>query len=623
MREHSLAGMAEVEAIEAVPLDERVTGDSTYEVIRRGAERHPDRVAIHFFPTGDRYESPLSVTHRELLGRIHQTANLLGELDVGPRDVVSILLPNTLQSHYAIWGAEAAGVANPINPLLEVAQIGDICAAAGTRVLVAPGPEVAPAIWDKAQAVRREVPGISAVLQVGGPGDERDGVLDFDAAIAGVRSDALASGRVFDPGETASLFHTGGTTGTPKLARHTHANEVFLIWALKVVADMTHEDVLLCGLPLFHVNGVFVTGGAPFSTGATVVLLGAAGYRDPGVIRNFYRIVERYGATFFSCVPTVLSALLQVPIEGADLGSLRYAIVGAAPMPPEVFTEFERATGIRILEGYGLTEGACVSSVNPRDGDRVVGSIGIRIPYQDMKVVEVDEAGRRVRDLPPGEIGTLTVRGPNVFPGYVSEAHDRGLWVDDGLNTGDLGRMDDRGYFFLTGRSKDLIIRGGHNIDPGVIEEPLYRRDDVAHAAAVGRPDAHAGEVPVAYVQLVGGAATGEEELVAYCRETITERAAVPKEVRVIETMPLSAVGKIFKPALRHDATRRVYRAALEPLAARVAGLEVEVGEHPRHGTLARIVVRPGEASEEQVEEEVGRLLGRFAVHFDLELEGQ
>ena len=272
--------------------------------------------------------------------------------------------------------------------------------------------------------------------------------------------------------------------------------------------------MLLCGLPLFHVNGVVVTGLAPFMVGARVVLLGADGFRSKTTIGHFWRNVARFRATFFSAVPTVYSTLLTTPIDGSDVSSLRYAICGAAAMPPELIRKFEAATGLAILEGYGLTEGTCVSAVNPRDGDRRNGSIGFRVPYQQMKTVVFGNDGGYERDCATDEIGHLVIKGPNVFPGYKEERANRGIWIGDGwLDTGDLARQDVDGRFWLTGRQKDLIIRGGHNIDPSMIEEAMMAHPAVQLAAAVGKPDAYAGELPVVYVALRPGHAATTEEL--------------------------------------------------------------------------------------------------------------
>ncbi|MEE8584398.1 MAG: AMP-binding protein [Acidobacteriota bacterium] len=311
-------------------------------------------------------------------------------------------------------------------------------------------------------------------------------------------------------------------------------------------------DVTLCGLPLFHTNAVIVTGLVQFSRGAQVVLLTPQGYRDPAVLEHFYEIVEHFGAVSFSAVPTVYSRLLEIPRQGRDLSSLRFAICGAAPMPTQVFEAFQEATGIRILEGYGLTEGTCVSSCNPKDGQRRIGSIGFRVPYQKMKVIQLDANGRRVRDCQPNEAGVIAIQGPNVFSGYVQEEANRGIRPEAGwLNTGDLGRCDAEGYFWITGRHKDLIIRGGHNIDPAVIEEALHSHPSVALAAAVGRPDPDLGEVPVAFVTLKPGASSQEGDLLAHCRQHLDEPAAQPKAIRILSEIPATPVGKVYKPALR------------------------------------------------------------------------
>jgi len=616
-----IRGITDIEKIEEVPLEERLTAKSTYEMIRQGAARDPKKVALHFIPRGEDYDKPVSITYEGFLGRINQTANLFYDLGLRPGEVVSILLPNLPQMHFALWGGEAAGVAGPINPFLGADQMREIMRTAKTKILVALGPHLGVDIWEKVEQIRKELR-LEAILQVGGAGDEREGIYSFDELVNKYDPTKLQSGREIAPDEIASLFHTGGTTGSPKLAQHTHRNEVHDAWAVAAVAGLTERDVLLCGLPLFHVNGVIITGLTPFSLGAAVVLLSPAGYRDRAIIQNFFKIIERYRATFFSAVPTVYAALLEVPVGDADLSSLQYAICGAAPMPVELFREFERQTGVKILEGYGLTEGTCASAVNPRDGERKVGSIGIRFPYQKMKAVVVDEQGKYVRDCKTDEIGLITIKGPNVFPGYLQEEYNRKIWVVDGwLNTGDLGRQDEDGYFWLTGRAKDLIIRGGHNIDPATIEGPLYQHEAVALAAAVGRPDPYAGEVPIAYVMLKEGAQATEEELLEYCREKIGEPMAVPKEIILLEEMPTTAVGKIFKPQLRFDAVRRVYSRELEAMISEGLAEEVrvQVGEHKIYGALANISVKPRPGiGQEQLTKRVGELLKRYTIRYEL-----
>jgi fatty-acyl-CoA synthase len=617
---HSIRNIDDIKALESVPLEARVTTTSTYELIRKGARQDPDAIALYFLLSGEMWEEPIQVSYREFLARVTQSANLFHDLGVGPRDVVTYILPNLPQTHFVLWGAEAAGIANPINPMLEPTQIRDLMVSAGTKVLVALGEYPGSDIWPKVDAIRRDVPTLEAIVRVMGPSDEIEGIYGYDEVIGDYEAEGLDSGRRIEPGEVCSLYHTGGTTGTPKLAMRTHMNEMFSAVTCAIALDLSTGSAMMCGLPLFHANAPLLTGLAPFSVGASVVLLSPTGYRDPGVIRNFFRIAERYRVDSFMTVPTVLSMLLEVPVEGIDLSRLRYAMCGAAPLSVQVFRDFEERTGLKLLEGYGLTEATVVSSCNPRDGERKVGSVGLRIPYQEMKTVILDERGEYLRDCEPNEIGVIVMRGPNVFEGYIEESHNEGAWVQgDWLNTGDLGRMDEDEYTWLTGRKKELIIRGGHNIDPAVVEELLYQVDGVAVAAAVGRPDRHAGEVVVAYVTPKPGARLKAEEIERHCRENLAERAAVPKKVSIIDPMPLTAVGKIFKPALRYDAIRDVFLSELEALCDWVGSIDVDVREDKVHGTIAHVAARPAAGTDPgELRERIDALLGHYTVRYEL-----
>ncbi len=618
-----IRNMADIEAIERVPLSERLDAESSYQVIARSAEKYGDRTALFFLPHGRADDEPLNISYAQLFARVTQTANLLADLGLGPSDAVAYMLPNLPQTHFTIWGGQAAGIVCAINPLLEPGTIADILNAAEAKVLVTLGPTGEPGIWEKAMAARAQVPGLETILQVAGPGDEADGILAFDELLDRYPGDRLTSGRVIGPDDPCSYFHTGGTTGSPKLARHRHYNMVYNAWSIVFTARMTTNDTLLCGLPLFHVNAVVVTGLGPFSCGARVGLVGPQGYRSRETIADFWKIVEKYEANLFSAVPTVVSALMEVPVGEADISSLRRVVCGAASLPVEVIRAFEERTGVAIVEGYGLTEGTCVSAVNPGEGERRPGSIGLRLPYQDMKTVVLDEAGRIARDCRTGEIGNVVIKGPNVCLGYKQEQFNEGLWAGDGwLNTGDMGRQDEDGYFWLTGRSKELIIRGGHNIDPAVIEGALHGHAGVALAAAVGKPDAYAGELPVAYVAAKPGVDLDPGELLEFARANIGERAAVPEEIFVIDEIPLTAVGKIFKPRLRWDAARRVLTAAVAAALEAFPGVEgaVEVGPDGTHGTLAVVSLSAPKAKARdragagEAEAAVAKALGGFSV---------
>jgi fatty-acyl-CoA synthase len=308
-----------------------------------------------------------------------------------------------------------------------------------------------------------------------------------------------------------------------------------------------------------------------------------------------------------SGVPTVYAALADVPVD-ADIGSLRMPIVGAAPLPPAVAAAFRARTGVELCEGYGLTEGTCATAFTV-PGSARPGTVGRRLPYQDVRAARIDAASGRWRLLPDGEVGTLVVKGPTVFAGYLVPGPDGpvprlGAKVRDGwLDTGDLGSVDADGYVSLAGRAKDLIIRGGHNIDPAVIEDVLLAHPAVRAAAAVGRPDAHAGEVPVAYAVLAEGAAATADELRAWAAGRVPEPAAAPKRVDIIEAIPVTEVGKPFKPELRRRATEDAARDAL-------AGRATAVGARLDDGQLVVIVQGADEAV-------VHAALGPFALAWE------
>src|SRR5450830_92669 len=608
----SVRSLVDIKHLEQTPLSERNLAASTYEALRRAAECNPQAPALSFFPDATHFTRTFEWNYSQLFAQITRAANAFHDLGIVPGEVLAFVLPNLPETHFTIWGAEAAGIVMAINPLLEAKQIASLLNSAKASVVVTLAPTLENNLWTKLVSQLNDLPGIRHIVWVSlepyASEPERDGlrslaqrerdfhghtvIHDLRTLMEAQPETYLKSGRQIRPEERSSYFCTGGTTGLPKIAARTHGSEVFNAWAMAAhLQSRQSGQVIFCGLPLFHVNGQLVTGLMPWSQGDHVILGTAQGYRDPGVIPNFWEMVEHFGINFFSGVPTVYAALLRNNPRAYDLSSLRYALCGAAPMPIELFREFEQQTGIQILAGYGLTEGACVSSVNPPHGERRTGSIGIRLAYQDMRAVLLNEAGEYLRDANVDETGLITISGPNLFDDYLEEGHNQGLWIDiDGrrwLNTGDLGRQDAQGYFWLTGRKKELIIRGGHNIDPKQIEEVLQAHPAVALVAAIGSPDAYSGEVPVAYVQLKPGQLCGAEELLAFANLSISERAAIPKRIEILETLPLTAVGKIFKPALQQREIASAVQQAIEHLG--LSDIAVDVVQDNNRGLLVRL----------------------------------
>lgn len=590
--------LADVLTLEKTSWQDQLPAQTTYDLLCQASARHPQRTALRFLPCGDVDAPACAISYRSLLERVTQAANAFHQAGIGRGHAVALLLPNLPETHYALWGAQAAGIAAPINPLLDVAHIAAIVEATRAEVLVTLAPQPGSDAWQKALAVVERCPSLHTVFVVDHPAsagpDERAvpqvpraGVrlLSFAAEMAQQPGAGLVSERVIAPDDVCAYFHTGGTTGLPKVALHTHLNEAFVAAMLARLQPDPH--VVLCGLPLFHVNGAMVTGLGAFHAGWEVVMLTPQGYRGPGVLANFWQLVQRFRATTFSGVPTIFATLAGLPVGGADISSLRHAFCGAAPLPPEVARRFEEVAGIPLCEGYGLTEAACISAVHPVGIARRAGSVGLRLPHQALQAWQVDADGRATRPCADGEVGVIGVCGPNVFPGYLRERDNRGVWLQPGwLNTGDLGFIDGEGYLHLTGRAKDLIIRGGHNIDPALIEDALLRHPAVALAAAVGQPDAHAGELPVAYVTLKPGAQATPEALQAAARLLVPERAAVPVRVAVLAQMPLTAIGKVAKAELRLRAAEHVLGQLLADLGIHA---ELAVEADPARGIVVRL----------------------------------
>ena len=580
--------------------------------LTRTRDAHPEAPAVTFQLTSAPADKGETVTWAELHRRVTQAANLLRALGVGEGDTVAYLLPNAVETAVMLLAGATAGIVAPINPLLDPEHVAGILRETRAKVVVTlkPFPKT-----DLAQRVAEAValaPEVEAVLEVDLarylPVPKRwivplirprarpahgAKVLDFAAECARQPADRLtfadsAGDRV------AAYFHTGGTTGLPKVAQHRYSGMLYNGW-LGAELLFTVEDTILCPLPLFHVFAAYPIFLSAVSSGAHLVLPTPAGYRGEGVFDNLWKIIAARRASYLITVPTALAALMQRPVD-ADVSSLRGAFSGSAPLPVELYNRFQAATGVQIIEGYGLTECTCLVSVNPPDGVKKVGSVGLPFPYTDVRILQADAEGRVTRECGVDEVGEICVSNPGVIEGstYTEPGKNLGLYADRRyLRTGDLGRLDADGYLWITGRKKDLIIRGGHNIDPAEIEEALAGHEAVAMVGAIGQPDAFAGELPCAYVELVRGSQATAEELMAWARHRIHERAAVPKHIEVLPELPKTAVGKVFKPELRRRAIIRVLDTALAESGAQV----VEVVEDRRRGLVARIARPEGEAA--------------------------
>jgi len=602
----ALRTLADIQALEARPYADAMPDRSPYQLIAAAARRFPDRDAFLYLPSGEPDTVAQRTTYAELLDHVHRAANLFRSLGVGPHDAVALLVPNIPLAHAALWGAQLAGRACPINYLLQPEHIAALLRASGAKAVVMLGPSPELDVWSTARRVLLEVPLPLLVIDAGGGVPQGE---DFAAALAR-QSAQLQFEPVLHPDHIAACFHTGGTTGAPKLALHTQGNEAHTGWFAHAFYGFDEHTVEVNGFPLFHVAGAFVYGLALLAVGATQLLPTLTGMRNATFVRHYWTHCERHGVTALACVPTILATLANTPVD-ADISRVRVAYTGGSPLPTELAAQFEARTGIPVRNILGMTECAGLVSIEPLAAPRVPGSAGLRLPYTEVQVVPWRDGQVQLGErCGPGETGVVVLRGPHVSPGYSDPARNGGMFEDGWLVSGDLGHLDAQGYLHITGRAKDVIIRGSHNIDPGLVEEAFLGHPAVAMCAVVGEPDAYAGEVPAAFVTLRPGAQVDPAALLAEVAPRVYERPAVPKRVTVLPALPLTAVGKVYKPALRLMAIETRLREALAALPVQVRGEE-------RGGQLLAVLTFACEDSP-GLREQVQQQLAAMSVHCEL-----
>ncbi len=617
----SFASLADKTAIESESAwEDRDLPKTMYEFLTRTAEKFPDRPAFSYQLLSGENDKAETINWKLFHERCMQAANLFRSLGIKEGDAIAYVLPNCTEALYVLLGGMIAGVVNPINPLLEPEQIGAILRETDAKVVVTlkafPKTDVAQKM---AEAVRH-APHVHTVLEVDlnryltfpknvivplirpkNPGNHH---ADVKSLVKEMKKHPTTLNFPDSKGDrVGAYFHTGGTTGMPKVAQHTYNGMIYNGWlGSRLLFDET--DSIMCPLPLFHVFAVHVIVQAAIASGAHVVFPTPQGYRGDGVFDNFWKLIERWKTSFIITVPTAVSALMQREVN-ADISTVKTAFSGSAPMPMELFKRFESVSGVSVVEGYGLTEATCLVSVNPPDGNKKVGSVGYPLPYTDVRIYHDGPDGPV--ECAVDEIGEICVSNPGIYAGntYTEAEKNKDLYHHEKyLRTGDLGRVDEDGYLWITGRAKDLIIRGGHNIDPAEIEEALQTHPAVAMAGAIGQPDAHAGEVPCAFVELVEGGKVTEKELIEHCKVHVHERAAHPKHMTILNELPKTAVGKVFKPDLRKHAITRIYNEALEK--ADVSARVVSVLDDKKRGLVAQLQANGA------TEEDVSTVLGAF-----------
>ncbi len=464
----------------------------------------------------------LALTNAEFAARVRAAAEAFYDHGVGAGDVVATLLANRVELVVAMFAAWRVGAAfTSINLALTPGEAAFQVEDSGARVVVHEG-----AVLD--------LPGVAAI----------------EAAALPVTPTRPQDPPAADAAALALLIYTSGTTGRPKGVMLDHANLTAMVGMITAALELTSTDQSLLILPLFHVNGILISVLSPLVAGGATTITGRF---SPS---TFFDTIEAVRPTYFSAVPAIYAMLSALPDDlRPDTSSVRFAVCGAAPMPAELIARFEDRYGIVVVEGYGLSEGSCASTINPIHGPRKPGTVGRPLPGQDVALLGAD--GQPTRE----GCGEVIVRGPNVMRGYLNQPEETDRALGGGwLHTGDVGHFDRDGYLVLVDRVKDMIIRGGENIYPKEIENVLYGHPAVLEAAVVGRPHDVLGEEPVAFVALRAPGSATPEELIEECGAALA-RYKNPRALTIVDGLPKNPVGKIDKPALRrlvgHASDRR------------------------------------------------------------------
>jgi long-chain acyl-CoA synthetase len=543
-----------------IPLDRLLTDAAT---------GHPDHTAIIFGAAVGSRVMDGSLTYRQLDDLVDRFAAGLQQMGIQKGDRVAIMLPNCPQfviAAYATW--RIGGIVVCCNPLYVAREVEHLVNDSGTETIV-----VMSSLYERVKSIRAETslkrvivtnikeyfPGLLKFLFTLAKEKKEGHKVDISGDADTywfqdvVRSGLAQPTRVeVDPEEVATLIYTGGTTGVPKGAQLTHRNLVSNAITLNIWSKSREaEDVLLAVMPYFHVYGLTVGMNTCIASANTIVQI-----PNPRDMVHVLKSIEKHRVTYYPGVPTMFIGFNNFPTRDQyDLSSLRFAVSAAAPLPPEVQARFESITGGKMVEAYGLTETGPAASMDPVDRP-LAHSIGVPLPDTDIKIVDADTG---TKELATGEIGEIIIKGPQVMKGYwkmPTETANALRTGPDGQGrwfySGDIGYMDEDGYFHITDRKKDIIIAGGYNIYPADVEAALFEHPKVKEAAVVGVPDPRRGETVKAFVVLKEGETATEEEIIAFSRERLAAYKA-PRIIEFRDDLPKSIIGKVLRRMLREE----------------------------------------------------------------------
>ncbi|MEJ2733700.1 MAG: long-chain fatty acid--CoA ligase [Anaerolineae bacterium] len=546
-----------------VPLDRLLTDSAT---------KHPDRPATIFGAMVGSRLMDAKLTYGQLDDAVNRLAAGLQQMGVKKGDRVAIMLPNSPQfviAAYATW--RIGGIVVCCNPLYVAREIEHLVNDSGAQTMV-----VMSQLYERVNSIRANT-GLKRII-VTNIKEYFPGLLRFLFSLTTEKKDghrvdisshkdtywfqdvmrrtsAKPTPVEIDPDEVSTLIYTGGTTGGPKGAQLTHRNLVsnavmVNIWARSKEA----EDVMLAVMPYFHVYGLTAGMNVCIANALSMVQI-----PNPRDMTHVLKAIETHRVTYYCGVPTMFVGFLSFPDRDQyDLKSLRFAVSAAAPLPPEVQQRFQTVTGGRMMEAYGLTETSPAATMDPVDSPRE-NSLGVPVPDTDVKIVDAETG---TQEMPVGEIGEIIIKGPQVMKGYWNLPTETANALRTGPDgqpgwffSGDIGYMDDDGYFHIADRKKDMIIAGGYNIYPADVEAVIFEHPAVKEAAVIGVPHEYRGETVKAFIVLKEGQTASEEEIIEFCKERMAAYR-VPRQVEFRDDLPKSVIGKVLRRELREEEPR-------------------------------------------------------------------
>lgn len=568
-----------------------------------------EAAAIRFTRSAECEDVTQELSFAQFGDQVRRRAGALLSAGIMPGAVVATMMPLSAYSYATLTGILTVGTATPLNYFLESEALIDLIRQVKATALVATAnADDDPNFSQKLKEIQEKCPLLDILIF--GQDDEVPIGRNLEQFLPPEGS-GWPDGLPANLDRPVMLMSTGGTTGRPKIVPHTERMYLALFESCAHAQGTLRGEIVTSAMPLFHTSGTLNSGMVPLMAGATLIIPTSRGFRDPRLAELYWDIVRRNGITIGTAVPTALAAL-AANLPAMPVPSLKYILTGGAPLAEATADRVRQNTGAEIVNGWGMTETCGFSVLNPLHGPRQ-GTVGTVFPDVEIQIRMKDADGELTVVAAPDTIGEIVARGSIVITRYHSDTV--GSFTPDGwLRTGDLGRMDEEGFLSITGRVKDIIIRGGHNIDPSTIEDPTYEHPDVQLAAAIGLPDRYAGELPMLFVQLKAAATVTEDELLEYIRPKIRERAAVPKRVCIVDALPLSGPGKISKLLLRRLAIRMAFQETADAILGSGA-ISVEAAE-TNNGTTAILTATSGHIAPERAKQ-LNDKLSEFAVPFE------